>query len=338
MANVPFQLLPVGDRREALRAAQEASGWRAFLLEKDIWVVQTLSVLFDAPFGADIVFKGGTSLAKAYHVIRRFSEDIDVTYDIRAFAPDLVTGAGAEALPTTRSQEQRWSRSIRSRLAEWVRGEAFTAVGEGLNGADFSAKVSASGEKLLVRYESLLDDHGFVRPEVIVEFGARATGEPNEKRPVTCDAAHHLRGIDFPTASPSVMLAERTFWEKATAMHVFCRQQRRRGERLSRHWHDVARLDEFGYADKALADRALALSVARHKAAFFREKDAGGRWIDYGRAVSGELQLVPEGIARRALEEDYGRMISDGMLLDGAEPFELLVEHCADLEARANGA
>ena len=134
------------------------------------------------------------------------------------------------------------------------------------------------------------------------------------------------------------MLAERTFWEKATAMHVFCRQQRRRGERQSRHWHDVARLDEAGYAGKALADRALALSVARHKAAFFREKDAGGRWIDYGAAVSGELQLVPDGFTRNALAEDYDRMVSDGMLLDDAESFDTLIERCADLEARANVA
>ena len=101
----------------ALGAAQEASGRRAFLLEKDIWVVQTLRVLFEGPFGADIVFKGGTSLAKAYDAIRRFSEDVDVTYDIRAFAPQLVAGSGAEVLPKTRSQEKRWSSSIRSRLA-----------------------------------------------------------------------------------------------------------------------------------------------------------------------------------------------------------------------------
>ena len=338
MTDVRFQSLPAGDRREALRAAQEASGRRAVLLEKDVWVVQALSVLFDAPFGADIVFKGGTSLAKAYRAIRRFSEDIDVTYDIRAFAPDLVAGAGVEALPETRSQEQRWSRAIRSRLAEWVREKAFAAVGEGLDQAGLSAEVSASGHRLLVRYESLLDDHGFVRPEVIVEFGARATGEPHEKRPVACDAESHLPGVGFPTASPLVMLAERTFWEKATAMHVFCSQHRRRGERLSRHWHDVARLDEAGYAGKALADRALALSVARHKAAFFREKDAGGQWIDYGAAVSGELRLVPDGLARHALEEDYERMISDGMLFDDAEPFELLIDRCTDLEARANDA
>ena len=337
MAETPFLSLSDRERREALGAAQEASGRRAFLLEKDVWIVQMLRVLFGASFGVDIVFKGGTSLAKAYHAIRRFSEDIDITYDIRAFSPDLVSGVGPEALPPTRSQEQRWSRATRSRLAEWVRDEALAAVGEGLGRSGFSAEVSASGERLLVSYESLFDDQGFVRPEVIVEFGARATGEPHEKRSVACDAAPHLPGIVFPTASPSVMLAERTFWEKATAMHVFCRQQRQRGDRLSRHWHDVARLDETGYAGKALADRSLALSVARHKAAFFREKDAGGRWIDYRAAVSGGLQLVPEGLARNALQEDYERMISGGML-DDAEPFGRLIERCADLEARANHA
>ena len=71
MANTPFQSLSAQDRRDALEVAASLSGRRAHLLEKDIWVVQILSVLFDAPFGRDLVFKGGTSLAKAYHVIRR---------------------------------------------------------------------------------------------------------------------------------------------------------------------------------------------------------------------------------------------------------------------------
>ena len=129
--------------------------------------------------------------------------------------------------------------------------------------------------------------------------------------------------------------AERTFWEKATAMHVFLPPATPAGRPAVRHWHDVVRLDETGYAGKAFADRSLVLSVARHKAAFFREKDAGARWIDYSAAVSGGMQLVPEGFARDALQEDYERMVSGGMLAD-AEPFDLLIDGCADLEARAN--
>ena len=124
MPETRFQDLSPEDRRDALEVAERNSSHKAHLLEKDVWVVTTLGVLFDAPFGSRLTFKGGTSLSKAWHAIRRFSEDIDITYDIRAFAPDLVSSAGDEALPATRSQEKRWTRAIRNRLTEWVRDQA----------------------------------------------------------------------------------------------------------------------------------------------------------------------------------------------------------------------
>ena len=85
-----------------------------------------------------------------------------------------------------------------------------------------------------------------------------------------------------------------------------------------------------------VADRAVARSVARHKAIFFREKDAAGNEIDYRAAVGGRLQLIPSGPALEVLAYDYGRMLADGMLPDVDEPFERLMEHCAGIEARAN--
>ena len=127
MAEALFQRLAAEERRHALRAAQAECPHPAFVLEKDIWVVATLGVLFDAPFGHQLVFKGGTSLSKVWRAIRRFSEDIDITYDIRGFAPDLVAGAGDEALPLTRSQERRWTKAIRPRLAEWVAAQEVLA-------------------------------------------------------------------------------------------------------------------------------------------------------------------------------------------------------------------
>ena len=337
MVDAAFQALSAEDKRHALRVAQGLSGRRAHLLEKDIWVVQTLSVLFDALFGTDLVFKGGTSLAKGYQVLRRFSEDVDITYDIRAFAPDLAADAGEEALPPTRSQERRWSRAIRARLSTWVEEQALPIIEDGLHCAGFAARLWADGEKVHIDYESVLaGGYGFVEPQVMVEFGARSTGEPREPRPVVCDAAAFLPDLTFPTARPFTMLAERTFWEKTTAVHVFCRQERCRGDRLSRHWHDLVRLDDAGIAAMALADRALAHAVARHKAMFFPEKDAAGSRIDYEAAVSGGLQLVPTGLARKALADDYRAMLGDGILPDDSEPFEALIERCADIEARAN--
>ena len=271
-----------------------------------------------------------------WQAIRRFSEDVDITYDIRAFAPDLVADAGDEALPPTRSQQKRWTRAIRARLDEWVRDQALPTVREGLGLAGFSANVRAEGDELYVRYDPLFQETDFVRPEVKVEFGARSTGEPHTSRPVVCDAAAFLPDLVFPETRPSTMLAERTFWEKATAVHVYCHQHRRRGERLSRHWHDLARLDEAGIAKSALADRELALAVARHKSMFFSENDARGQRIDYEAAVSGSLRLTPTGAALSKLADDYARMLADRMLLDKGEPFDALMERCAAIEARAN--
>jgi predicted nucleotidyltransferase component of viral defense system len=52
-------------------------------IEKDWWVTQTLALIFTLDCAPHIVFKGGTSLSKAWNVIERFSEDIDLALDRR---------------------------------------------------------------------------------------------------------------------------------------------------------------------------------------------------------------------------------------------------------------
>lgn len=332
-----FLTLSADDRREALAVAADRSGRPLHLLEKDVWVVWTLATLFGSDLGEHLVFKGGTSLSKAYHVIQRFSEDVDLTYDIRAIAPDLV-GENGKALPKNRSEEKRWSKAVRHRLPEWVDGMVRPLLASVIDAQSLPATLRVEGDKLFVDYEATSAGSGYVAPSVMLEFGARSTGEPASPRDVVCDAAGLIEGVEFPTARPRVMHAERTFWEKATAMHVFCLQERLRGERFARHWHDVVRLDDAGIATAALADRDLAGAVARHKSMFFAEKAADGEAIDYDDAIGGKLQLAPAGEARAALATDYARMVDDGLLLEDAEPFEALIERCAELAERANRA
>jgi hypothetical protein len=117
------------------------------LLEKDIWVVWGLQHLFSGPYAAHLVFKGGTSLSKAYKVIRRFSEDVDLTYDIRAIAGDLV-GDAPSPLPKNRSQENKWTKEIRSRLADWVSGKIVPLLSEELAKHGLPATIKAEGESL----------------------------------------------------------------------------------------------------------------------------------------------------------------------------------------------
>jgi hypothetical protein len=197
--------------------------------------------------------------------------------------------------------------------------------------------VRAEGEKVFIDYVPLATGTGYVAPSVMLEFGARSTGEPSEPRAIHCDAATYIRGVEFPTTTPKVMRAERTFWEKATAIHVFCAQgEFRGGERFARHWHDVTRLDAAGYADAAIADKILARAVADHKSVFFAEKNTRGKVIDYYAAVAGALQLVPDDGALAKLAADYQHMVDDGLFLDDVESFKSLLDRCQAIQIRAN--
>lgn len=336
MAEV-FLSMSASDRRDALGVAADRSGRPAHLLEKDVWVVWALQTVFGSELGPYLVFKGGTSLSKAYGIIHRFSEDVDLTYDIRTIAPDLVKD-NDEALPATRSEEKRWSKVVRQRLPEWVSGTVQPVLIDAIGAQAVAATIRVEGEKLFIDYEATSTGSGYVAPSVLLEFGARSTGEPASPRDVVCDAAGFLDGVTFPTAAPRVMHAERTFWEKATAIHVFCLQERLRGERFARHWHDLVRLDDAGIATAAAADRDLARAVAQHKSMFFPEKAADGTAVDYGEAVTGKLRLVPSGEARIALASDYTRMVEDGLLLENAEPFEALIERCTAIAEQVNRA
>jgi hypothetical protein len=331
-----FFQLSTAERLDALNAAADTSGLLPHLLEKDIWVVWSLQHLFAGPYAEHLVFKGGTSLSKAYSVIRRFSEDVDLTYDIRAIAGDLVGDADAP-LPASKSQEKKWSKEIRARLSDWVGSELVPRLKQDLEQQGLPATVRAEGDKVFIDYASLATGTGYVAPAVMLEFGARSTGEPSELRIIRCDAAAHLQEVEFPTATPRVMRAERTFWEKATAIHVFCAQGVfRGGDRFSRHWHDVTRLDAAGFAEAAIADKALAQAVADHKSVFFAEKNAYGDVIDYHAAVSGGLQLVPGDDALAKLAADYQHMVDDGLLFDDAEPFGALLDRCRAIQEKAN--
>lgn len=332
-----FLQLSRDDRSDVLAIAAQKAVRPIHLLEKDTWVVWAQQTLYGTALGDHLVFKGGTSLSKAYNAIRRFSEDVDLTYDIRALAHDLV-GENAEALPKTRSEEKRWSSEVRKRLPTWVSETVSPLIVDAIDAQSLPATVRVEADKLFIDYEAVAGGSGYVAPSVMLEFGARSTGEPASVRDTSCDAAGLVDGIEFPTARPRVMHAERTFWEKATAIHVFCLQERLRGERFSRHWHDIVRLDDIGIVDSAIADRHLAKSVVQHKSMFFVEKAADRTPIDYEAAVGGGLQLTPSGDGRKALEQDYARMMEDGLLLDEAETFNELLARCAKIQDKANAS
>ncbi|MFZ3289483.1 MAG: nucleotidyl transferase AbiEii/AbiGii toxin family protein [Telluria sp.] len=206
------------DQAEALEVAAARIGRPAHLLEKDIWVVWALSAIYSSPLARTLTFKGGTSLSKVYRIVDRFSEDVDLTYDIRELVPDLLRDGNP--IPASASQEKKITSAVRSRLPDWIKTTVMPVIQRALSASGLQASLTIEGkenEKLLVNYPAIKTGTGYSAASVQLEFGARATGEPNHIHMVTCDIASVVEGVQFPAAQPVVMAAERTFWEKVVS-------------------------------------------------------------------------------------------------------------------------
>jgi len=334
-----FFHLNAGEQEEALHVAASALGRPPHLLEKDVWVVWALSGLCEWSIGPHLGVEGGTALSKAYQIIRRFSEDVDLTYDIRALAPQLAANspAGLDVIPPSRSQQKKWSDAIRSELLPaWIRDQAHPIIQKALEKVE-TATSRFTNECIFIDYDPVISTSSYVLPRVMLEFGARSTGEPANTHQIRCDMDEYIPDIAFPVANPRVMELARIFWEKATAIHVYCAQGAAGlHDRFSRHLHDLMRLEETGNIDQVIQAQEIAEAVALHKGAFFIEMDSAGNRIDYTGAVRGALCLVPEREAEAALRADYQHMVDDGLLLDEAAPFDSLIDACRGIQEKAN--
>jgi hypothetical protein len=92
------------------------------------------------------------------------------------------------------------------KLAAWVKEQALPVIQKHVEATGLDVTVTVDGTNIYIDYDPLAAGTGYVPPRVKLEFGARSTGEPAEKRAVVCDAAAHLAELEFPVASPNVML------------------------------------------------------------------------------------------------------------------------------------
>lgn len=317
------------------------------VLEKDIWVCWTLARLFHLPSKPKLAFKGGTSLSKVWHVIDRFSEDVDVTIDYAHFAQAIHQELGKDFDPLakdapSRTKLKRFRALIEQRcVPDFVDGEVrahLQACADREFGADVvSISVAASNaSNLEVRYPSVTRDSvSYLRESVLLEFGGRNATDPTEKHLVRPDIADHVQGApDLPQAHVDVLAVERTFWEKLTAVHaMISRAQERLGDdRVSRHWFDLYCLTQL----QDMRERVLGATEVRDqviilKSRFFR---VGG--VNYEDCRSGQARLVPEGSLRSSLSQDYETMRDSGMIHEDAPTFDDILEALSTVQDAIN--
>ena len=329
-----FLSLPAAEQRDILETAAARAGRPAVILEKDIWICWVLRVLFSIPDRRPMAFKGGTSLSKVYGIIDRFSEDVDIAIDYRAFAD----GFDPFAPGVSRSRIARFGDRLKSSVAGYTRnvvGPALEAAAGRLpTPGRHAVRLGDEGERAWFAYPSAVENPlGYLASEVLLEFGGRNVIDPNERHEIVPDIAALASDLEFPTATVTVLSPARTFWEKATLIHVECHRRRLAAgpERLSRHWFDLACLARHDAGRAALADRALLEDVVRHKTIFF-----SASYANYGHCLDGRFRLVPDPDRLDGLRSDYDAMRRAGIVGADAPEFGSLVEQVRSVETATN--
>ncbi len=306
------------------------------VLEKDVWVCWALRALFTMPDRLPMAFKGGTSLSKVFGVISRFSEDVDITLDYRGL--DGSFDPFADGLSRTRLR--KFSEDLKSLVREHINGVVAPCIHK-MMGAEFGThvdgyrlEVSDDGEQMRLHYPTALQTSGqYIGNSVLIEFGGRNITEPSTEHSIEPDIAPYVPSLDLPRGMVNVLSPVRTFWEKATLMHVECQRNgyHPSADRMSRHWYDLAMLADHVHGEGAIADRSLLLDVVRHKQVFY---NAG--YANYDACLIGQLRLVPDEPVLGALREDFHRMIDAGMFVGDPPDFDVIVDRLRALETAIN--
>lgn len=312
-------------------------------VEKDFWVCLTLDVLFNGLLagGPRLLFKGGTSLSKAYGLIDRFSEDIDVT----VFRDDLGFPADDDAWAGMSGKKRKAAlEELRASCRAFITGdlrarltEVFAELaGDGAATLEVDAQ-DASGQTLLVHYPTVTAEaDGYIQAVVRIESGARSALDPHSAHVLRPYVEADLPETDLAVPNVVTVNAERTFWDKVVILHGLRRGfetkgvLRQEGQRVSRHYYDLHQMLQAPGGPGAVADLALGADCVRHAQLFFNRPDA-----DLGSAQPGTFALAPTREMYDRLLVDYQAMAV--MIFGEAPPFATVSASISELEARLNG-
>lgn len=326
-------------RRDAFAIAGEKRGLLPLLIEKDYWVCWTLERLFTLPeFREHLLFKGGTSLSKVYGLIQRFSEDIDISLSRAALGEGLSNPE--QAISNTQRKQfsgvlvAAFQDIVTHRLLPALRANIMQELGESGNELWTLVQDTSDPGTLHFAYPRAVEENSvYIRPEVKIEMGGRNDDWPAENKTVTAYVAKELPQIMSAAIPVRVLAARRTFWEKATILHAEYHRPpgKALGERLSRHYSDVAQMAGTEVEDQALADLPLLERVRQHKSAFYTAP-----WASYETARPGTLCLVPRPERLAGLRTDYRGM--SAMFFAETLSFEAMMDKITALEQRINAS
>jgi hypothetical protein len=319
------------ERIELFTQTAAKTGLSAAIVEKDFWVCWTLDYLFSrCAYRDSFAFKGGTSLSKAFGLIERFSEDIDLIFDWR------MLGYGTDEPWETRSNTKQ------DAFVEKINADAGIFLLDTLKPlleADFRNDINGEWalqieerdpQTLCFHYPRSFADSSILQ-EIRLETGALAAWTPTTTATITPYVAEQFpKAMSVPSTSVRTVSAERTFWEKATILHKEAfRANGRLPDRYSRHYYDIYRMCQTDVKDNALDDLSLLKQVVEFKVRFWRSNAAR-----YDLCKPGTMRLVPSEDTEERIRDDYARMRN--MLFGDVPTFDKVMDAIVALETEIN--
>ncbi len=302
------------------------------VIEKDFWVCYMLDYLFHRSAWKDhLAFKGGTSLSKAYNLIKRFSEDIDLILDWR------VLGYRVDEPWEQRSntRQDAFNKEANERAEKFLREEFLPAIKKDLT-EELTLPVkceidSRDGQTVRFMYPNSFSDTAILQ-EIRLEIGALAAWTPAAEQTITPYAAEYYERVFVqPSTQVLTVLPERTFWEKVTILHreAFRAETSTLPSRYSRHYYDLYCMAKSPVKDRALVDTDLLARVVAFKDKFYRCP-----WARYDLAKRGTMRLIPPDYNLTKLREDYEHM--QNMIFGEKPEFDVIIGDILKLEKEVN--
>lgn len=298
-------------------------------VEKDWWVVRTLQIIFQTEIAPHTVFKGGTSLSKAWNLIDRFSEDIDLALDRKFLGFDKIDAK------MTSSQVTK----LRKVSCKYIAEKYLPLLEKAFKNSGFSnvklqlSEIKSTDEdpiKIEVIYPSVTDKSEYLPSSVLIEIGSRSEKEPFSLVQFSSFVGEYFQGRNFaddsiaiPTVNP-----ERTFLEKIFLLHEEFQQPigKARVERKSRHLYDLEKLMDTDYGRKALEDKNLYQHIVAHRKTF-----TPLRGIDYANHAPNKINPIPPDHLIAAWKKDYEQM-QQSMIYRESLSFEKLIGRIQQLK------
>ena len=276
--------------KEIIETVARELGRSEQMVEKD--TIQSMFLYELAKSEMPFVFKGGTSLSKAYDLIDRFSEDIDLSMDCR---------------PT---------QSERAKSKELITGIA-ESLGLILSNPD-EIKSRYDYNKYVFQYDSMF---ATIPLEIIVETNYYQAVYPVEKRMVGSFVGKFCRerGITLPIPFEAaevfmnVQSVERTFVDKVFAVCDYKIQNMQ--DRDSRHLYDICKLLDLVKMDKQLDEL---IDVVRDDR--MHSKNNPSAQLEYNIP-----EMLKEIISSRFYEADY-KNVTQKLLYENVS-YDYAIEH-----------